>query len=236
MRRSVLGGASVTAPARRLPPPTPHAYRPRTRSSSPVAADRHLVSRFSYGVTPALAKQVRAAGRRADVVREPARPRAIADAASSGLRTRGGPASRTRAAPRAVGPPGARDRGRLGGHGQLRALGSARRIRSHRQVLEIMTRVLGEPPQCPGQRRRRVHLAHGRTGSRSGASALGTLRGACCGAILHPAMVIYLDNACRPRSPRPTRTSAASCSSCTRSAGGNHDEDDVKSSARILTG
>ena len=106
-----------------------------------------------------------------------------------------------------------RDRGRLGGHGELPALGPAAPDPVAPAGPRDDDRVLGEPLQRPRQRRRRSSRGAATTGCIR-AHAL-VVRRPAAGAITHPAMRIYLEQRRRP-SRRRTRTSVASCSSAHR--------------------
>ena len=117
--------------------------------------DRHLVSRFSYGVTPG-PRPRRAQGRR--------RPQLVRAAAEAelGQGQEGRPAPGVVAQPQArpqgaVGAPDHRRRGRLGGHEQLRPLVDDAPDGVEAAGLRGHGRVLGEPPARPRARRRPVH-------------------------------------------------------------------------------
>src|SRR5215218_3736452 len=93
-RRLVLGGgatgAAVGLAGRAAAAPTysPAHHRPAHHRGAPLlsARARHLVGRFSYGVTPALARQVRAAGGARAWFAAQLDPASIADPAADGLR------------------------------------------------------------------------------------------------------------------------------------------------------
>ena len=105
------------------------------------AADRHLVSRFSYGVTPALAKQVRAAGGARKWFEKQLAGGPASDPGTTGLRDWWAPGLSY------TGNAGAAalwDRQKREVEGGWEVMANyarwalARRIRSNRQVLEIM--------------------------------------------------------------------------------------------------
>ena len=122
---------------------------------------RHLVSRFSYGITPALAADVReAGGARAWFEQQLAPAVGRPTPASRSSATGGHPASVPLPAPTLWQRQSRRGRGRLGGDGQLRALGARAPDPVAPPGPRGDARVLGEPLQRPRQRRRRVHLAH----------------------------------------------------------------------------
>ena len=91
-----------------------------------------------------------------------------------------------------------------------------RRIFSNRQVLEVMTEFWENHLNVPlnGEPYYLFRRAYGET---LRAHAFGRYEDLLFAAVTHPAMLIYLDNS-TPRSCTPTRTSAASSSSCTPSA------------------
>ncbi len=109
-----------------------------------------------------------------------------------------------------------------------------RRLRSRRQVHEIMREFWENHFNVPanGDAAFTWRIDYGVA---LGERALGSFEDLLQTAITHPAMLIFLDNAVSTAGT-PTRTSAASCSSCTPSGQGPYDEHDVKDSARILTG
>ena len=117
---------------------------------------------------------------------------------------------------RPVGPPDRAGRGRLGGDGRLRPLGADAPDDLQAPAARGDDRVLGEPPaRRRGRRPQFTHrVDYGETIRRH---ALGRFDEMLLATAVHPAMLIYLDAASRPRTT-PTRTWAASCSSCTRLA------------------
>lgn len=97
-RRGVLRGAAAAGAVAAIPTglvaaatPAEAAYLPRARMyrKTPVAnkATRHLLRRFSYGLTPRLRKQVRRAGGYEAWFRQQLRPRRIEDGQAKALRS-----------------------------------------------------------------------------------------------------------------------------------------------------
>ena len=91
-----------------------------------------------------------------------------------------------------------------------------RRIRSRRQVHEVMTEFWENHFNVPANGDA-AFTWRADFGDMIRARALGSLRRAAATATTHPAMLIDLDNVSSHQGSTPTRTSAASCSSCTPS-------------------
>ena len=147
-RRGLLGGAAVAGAAAPIALAAPASaatrYTPVRYRGAPLLsrADRHLVSRFSYGVTPALAKEVRAAGGARKWFEKQLTPGAVKEGGVTGLRGWWGPGLSY------VGNAGAAslwDRQKREIEGGWEVMASyqrwalVRRIRSRRQVLETMS-------------------------------------------------------------------------------------------------
>lgn len=196
------------------------------------AAALHVVRRWTYGYTPAVADQVRAAGGAARWFEQQLAPQRIPDTAADACW--------------GWWPSLAR------GHGELwqrqtsqvelgwRVMADygrwlmMRRMTSTRQVAEVMTEfwetLLHVPVNGDAQFVHRVPF-----GLALRAQALGTFSGLLKAAVLHPAMGIFLDNAVSTRS-KPNENLGRELLELHTVGRGNHTEDDVKSSARILTG
>ena len=157
------------------------------------ARDRHLVGRFSYGVTPALAARGAPRRRRRGVVRAPARPRV-----DPGPRRRRSCAAGGRAWPAAPTDLWHRQRDEIEGGWEVMADYQrwvlVRRIRSRRQVLEMMTEFWENHFNVPvnGDAQCTWRVEYGDVDPRARARPL---RGpAARPSITHPAMLINLDN------------------------------------------
>ena len=92
-----------------------------------------------------------------------------------------------------------------------------RRMRTRRQVHEVMTEFWEHHLHVPANGEP-AFVYRKAYGDAIRQHALGTFEELLQAAIPHPAMLIFLNNAVSTKA-HPTRTSAASCWSCTRSAG-----------------
>ncbi len=193
---------------------------------------RHLVSRFSYGVTPRLAADVRAAGGARAWFERQLSPGSIDDPGVSGLVTWFPSLERDAATlwRRQVD-------GVEGGWEVMQDYARwvlLRRMRSRRQVHEVMTEFwenhLNVPVNGDGA------FTHRKTyGDAIRKHALDSFEELLQATITHPAMLIYLDNAVSTAA-HPNENLGRELLELHTVGRGNHDEDDVKSSARILTG
>jgi hypothetical protein len=193
---------------------------------------RHLVSRFSYGVTPGLAKQVVARGGAQAWFEWQLEPSAILDRSTAeladwwpGLRYSGPQAWSRHASD--VEPGWV-----LMANYQRWIL--MRRIRTQRQVHELMTEFWEHHLHVPtnGEASFTYRKRYGDTIRKH---ALGTYEEMLEAAITHPAMLIFLDNAVST-ARHPNENLARELLELHTVGRGNHDEDDVKNTARILTG
>ncbi|HYF74321.1 MAG TPA: DUF1800 domain-containing protein, partial [Nocardioides sp.] len=223
---AVAAGAAPARAATRYPPAR---YRGRPLLG-PGA--RHLVGRFSYGVTPALAAQVRAAGGPRDWFEAQLRPGSVPDSGGDELRSWWPGLSRD-----------ATDlwhRQRDGIEGVWEVMFDyqrwvlVRRMRSRRQLLEVMTEfwenhfnvpVNGD---APGFWRRQY-------GDAIRARALGRFEDLLQATITHPALLISLNNVESTKS-HPNENLGRELLELHTVGRGAYGEDDVKASARILTG
>ncbi len=192
---------------------------------------RHLVSRFSYGVTPALARQVRrAGGARAWLDRELAAP--LEDVWGEQTLTWWPHLSQD---PRTLWADHLSRRRRgfdvMFDH-QRYAL--VRRVRAARQVREVMTEFWEQLLNVPtiGEPWFVFRTAYGQTLRRLAFSSYEEILRA---AVLHPAMLVYLDNA-RSNATQPNENLARELLELHTVGRGAYGEDEVKSCARILTG
>jgi uncharacterized protein (DUF1800 family) len=234
-RRALVAGAGVAAGASAVGlPSAAHAadYSPGSWPATPLLPeqDRHLVSRFSYALTPALAQQVRAAGGgRAwfDAQLTTAYDGTADNLADWWPHLRLGPAalwklqtSGTRFGYRVM-----YDYGR-------RLL--VRRLVSPRPVLEVMTEFwenyLNVPANGDSQFTWRA-----RYGDVIRKHALGRFDKLLQDAIVHPAMLIYLDGA-NSTAEHPSENLARELLELHTVGVGAFKERDVKAAARILTG
>lgn len=233
-RAAAVGAVSTVAPFLRSEPASAGIYSPARFPGEPLlsTADRHLVGRFSYGVTPALAAQVRRAGGGEAWFEQQLAPEDITD---------------TEAAELAAWWPGlGRDAADLwtrqvqgieGGWEVMQDYARwvlLRRMRSQRQLLEVMTEFWENHFNVPvtGDSSFTHRVPYGAT---IASHALGRVEDLLQAAITHPAMLIYLDQAVST-ARHPNENLGRELLELHTVGRGNYDEDDVKSSARILTG
>ncbi|MCD4535395.1 DUF1800 domain-containing protein [Nocardioides sp. cx-169] len=238
-RRSLLGGAgalgvagalggAVAAPAH-AGPWTPARFKGAKLLAAP---DRHLVGRFSYGLTPALAAQVRRRGGARRWFEWQLAPGRIPDPAVGSLRTwwsgldRGAQELWSRQTSEI-------EYGWAVMEDYQRYV-LLRRTRGQHQVLEVMTEFwenhLHVPVNGDAQFTHRVPY-----GDLVRRHALGTYEDLLRETITHPAMLVYLNQAVSTKR-RPNENLARELLELHTVGRGRFTEDDVKSSARILTG
>jgi uncharacterized protein (DUF1800 family) len=235
-RRTVLGGAAATgaaatiaAPAAATPSYTPAHYRGDSLLST---AGRHLVGRFSYGVTPALAREVRAAGGARKWFVKQLEPSSVADTAGDQLGTWWPSLD--------LGPTQLWKRNVQEVEGGWEVMADyqrwvlLRRIRSKRQVLEMMTELwehhFNVPVNGDAQFTWRAQY-----GDVIRAHALGRFDDLLHATTTHPAMLINLDNV-SSSAKHPNENLGRELLELHTVGRGAYDEADVKDSARILTG
>jgi hypothetical protein len=239
-RRTLVAGASVTTvtaaagvlctagPARAA------AYQPAHHRGDKLLGTqaRHLVGRFSYGVTPALAAEVRTAGGARAWFEGQLDPASIPDRRADALREWWSGLSRD-----------CTDlwhRQRDGIEGGWEVMFDyqrwvlLRRMRSRRQVLEVVTELwenhFNVPVNGDAQCFWRTDF-----GDTIRAGALGRFDDLLHAAITHPAMLINLDNV-SSTAAHPNENLGRELLELHTVGRGSYDESDVKESARILTG
>ena len=210
-------------------------WQPATyRQGAPVLTgrDRLIASRFSYGLTPELARQVRRAGGGRAWFRDQLRPGRIADPAVA--RMAGwwpslslDPVTMTRRS-----NDGTEHTGVVMNHYQRELL--CRRIVTRRQVLEVLTEFWESHFHVPvtGDGVFGFRRDYGET---IRAHALGRFADLLHATTTHPAMGMFLDNAESTR-VAPNENLGRELLEIHTVGRGAYDEDDVKDSARILTG
>jgi len=233
-RRTVLTGAGAAA-ATALAAPLAAEAAEATRSTSGLLdkQSRHLVGRFSYGVTPALAKQVRSRGGAHDWFEWQLQPGRIKDHAGDALL---GWYPRMRWSPgRTVTET---DAGNVGGWEIMVDYQNwllMRRMVSQRQLLEIMTEFwethFNVPIFADGVYTWRTHY-----GRMIRSRALGSFESLLQAVSVHPAMGIYLGNAVSDAEHPNENQGRELLELHTVGLGAGYAERDVVSSARILTG
>ncbi len=230
---------------RRKSSPTPATPTPTSTSNPPVsppspiptpallrAPDRHVVSRFSFGINDSLARQVSSAGGARAWFEQQLEPSAILDDQADEFRSWWPGLARS-----------AQDlwtRQKNGVEGGWEVMEDyqrwllARRMHTQRQVAEVMTDFwmnhLHIPVNGDAQFTYRIDYDNAiRT------HALGRFDDLLLAAITHPAMGIYLDNAVST-AQHPNENLGRELLELHTVGRGNYDETDVKNSARILTG
>lgn len=219
-------------PTQPIPSPTPSPTTPTGPEPAPTAAALHLGNRFGYGMTPELYADMRAAGGPEAWFERQLDPAAVAD--PEGEATESWWVSNSLGAAELW----ARDQQKV--EATWTAMSNyacwclVRRIHSRRQVLEAMTEFwenhLHVPIHDDGVFAYRVD--YGRT---IRGHALGRYDDMLVGAITHPAMGISLDNASSTKRA-PNENLGRELLELHTVGRGHHTEDDVKNSARILTG
>jgi uncharacterized protein (DUF1800 family) len=217
-----------TQPPTQPPPGTPWVEH----TELPTAAALHLANRFSYGMTPLLHAEMEAAGGPDAWFAAQLQPAAIADPAADQLQSWW--------ASLAMDAPTLWNRERAGGESTWEAMANyqrwclMRRITSKRQVLEVVTEFFENHLHVP------VH-DDGVFGFRADygrlirTHALGRFDQMLVAAITHPAMGVSLDNASSTKRA-PNENLGRELLELHTVGRGHHTEDDVKDSAKILTG
>jgi hypothetical protein len=238
-RRALLGGAGALGVAGAVGgvvagPAYAGAWSPAHFKGPKLltAADRHLVGRFSYGLTPALTAQVRRRGGARTWFEWQLAPERIADPGADGLRAWWSGLNRN------AQDLWSRQVEEVEGGWEVMAdyqrYVLLRRARGQRQVLEVMTEFwenhLNVPVNGDAQFTHRV--SYGDTIRRH---ALGTFEDLLREAVTHPAMLVYLNQAVSTKR-RPNENLGRELLELHTVGRGAFTEDDVKSSARILTG
>ncbi|QBR91247.1 DUF1800 domain-containing protein [Nocardioides euryhalodurans] len=236
-RRSVIGTAGVLGSAAAVASAVPAAaatYRPARYRGNPLlsASGRHLVGRFSYGITPALARQVQQHGGPAKWFEWQLSPGRIADRSADavlawwpGLAFEGLESWRRQIS-------GVEPGWVLMGHYQRWLL--LRRMRTNRQVHEVMTEFWEHLLHVPavGDNQFVYRKRYGDTIRRH---ALGRFDEMLQATTVEPSMLLFLDQAVSTKA-HPNENLARELLELHTVGRGNHTEDDVKNVARILTG
>ena len=213
---------------------TPQTYAPardRAQRLLPAAA-RHLVGRFSYGLTPALARQVRGAGGARAWFEQQLDPDSIPDAAADELRSWWPSLSRSATSI------WTRQRDEVEGGWEVMADYQRwvllRRIRSRRQVHEMVTELWENHFNVPATGDAQCFWRT-QYGDVVRAGALGRFDDLLRAVTTHPAMLISLDNV-SSSSKHPNENLGRELLELHTVGRGEYGESDVKDSARILTG
>ena len=196
------------------------------------AQGRLVVGRFSYGITPSLARQVQQQGGWAEWFEQQLRPETVPDPDVNEIDTWWPSLT--------YGPEELWNRSRNGGARGWQVMLDyerwilARRMRTQRQLLEVMTEFWENHFNVPALGN--DHFVHRVAyGADIRAQALGKFSDLLLTTATHPAMLIYLDNAVST-DRHPNENLGRELLELHTVGRGNYGEDDVKSSARILTG
>ncbi len=214
---------------------TTYEVRPYRATPVPTRFERHVMNRMGCGFSQGTWQQMRAQGGADRVVRAAAR-------------SRGGHRAGRRPAHRVLVPPPRRRPGDPVGQRHRRpgyALGVRPRPRQLDDAAPDLLpppgagddgRLLDQPPARPRSPATTAWAERWDYDQTIRAHALGRFEDLLLASALHPAMLMYLDNFDARCGTRPTRTRAASCSSCTRSAAtSGYTEQMVRDSAMILS-
>ncbi|HEX5089942.1 MAG TPA: DUF1800 domain-containing protein [Nocardioides sp.] len=210
-------------------------YAPRKHKGAPALlsrADRHLVSRFSYGITPTLAKEVRKAGGAQRWFERQLNPKAIKDKKADKL-AHWWPSFH-------LSPAVLWQRQRDGIEGGWEVMDDyaryvlMRRMTSRRQLLEVMTEFWENHLHvaASGDPQFTWRVDYGNTIRKH---ALGRFDDLLRATTTHPAMLIYLD-AGESTKDHPNENLGRELLELHTVGVGNYSEKDVVNSARILTG
>lgn len=235
-RGAVVGGTAATAVAAStvVSSPAEASYRPRRSASGPMlsTSGRHLVGRFSYGHSTSLVRQVLAAGGPRAWFEKQLTPGRVPDGAAADV-TSWFPALRYDAAK-------LWQRNKDGVMGGWEVMADyqrwllVRRVRSNRQVHEVMTEFwlnhLNVPVDADGVFTWRFD--YDRVVRRH---ALGKFSDLLVATTTHPAMGMYLNNAVSTKR-HPNENLGRELLELHTVGRDSYTEDDVKDSARILTG
>lgn len=199
----------------------------------PNVADRHLLSRFSYGVSPALSKQVRAQGGADAWFANQLRPQRIRDRKANRMRDWYPVLDKT---PLQLWH-GHQNGGRQGHEvtadferwTMLRRTYSSRQL--HETMVEFWSNLLHVP--CPDGSSWPHRIGYDTVLRRHALGRFDDLFEAC---VLHPAMLLYLDNAVSVASNLNENLGREVLELHTVGVRGGYSEDEVRDSARILTG
>jgi uncharacterized protein (DUF1800 family) len=214
------------------PPAQPPADLDFSSAPLPTAASLHLANRFTYGITPGLHAQMKAAGSPEKWFEAQLEPATIVDTQADAFQSWWTSIDLDAAA--------LWQRAEAEVEGGWEAMANyarwclLRRVYSERQVLEVMTEFwenhLHVPVNDDG-----VFTYRADYGKVIRSHALGRFDQMLVAAITHPAMSISLDNA-RSTKKAPNENLGRELLELHTVGRGNHTEDDVKNSARILTG
>ena len=234
-RRALVGGALAASATAAVSTTGDPAYAAGGGSAGPPllsGPDRHLVTRFSYGLTRELARDVRKAGGAKEWFDQQLRPTSVSDKEAAKVDSWWPELSYSPAKLWQRQITEVQGGWEVMANYQRRVL--MRRMRTNRPVLEMMTEFwenhLNVPVNGDAQFTYRASY-----GDHIREHALGRFSDLLVGAITHPAMLIYLDQATSTKR-HPNENLGRELLECHTVGRGNFTEDHVKASARILTG
>ncbi|MGC4112013.1 MAG: DUF1800 domain-containing protein [Nocardioides sp.] len=236
-RRGILAAAGLATGAALLPETAADAATAVSsrRHSAPLLSTqaRHLVGRFSYGVTPDLAAEVRHHGGARQWFEWQLDPHAVHDPGGHAVDTW---YPHLRWSPSKVAQ--MNDSGKVGGWEVMTDYQNwllMRRMRSRQQVLEVMTEFwenhFNVPVSADGVYTWRVRYGHAIR-----ARALDSFESLLQAVTVHPAMGMYLGNAVSDKDHPNENQGRELLELHTVGLGAGYSEHDVVNSARILTG
>jgi len=233
-RRALVGGALAASATAVTASGSPAYAASGTKNGAPLlpAADRHLALRFSYGLTPALAHDVRKAGGAREWFERQLHPAKVDDREARKVETWWPELGYSAAKLWQRQITEVQGGWEVMANYQRRAL--QRRIRTNRPVLELMAEFWENHLNVPvnGDAQFTYRTSYGDTIREH---ALGKFSDLLVAAITHPAMLIYLDGATSTKQ-HPNENLGRELLELHTVGRDAYTEDDVKGSARILTG
>ncbi len=229
-RRALVGGALAASAVAATTTAPSYAGSKGIRLLS--GQDRHLVTRFSYGLTPGLAQDVRKAGGARKWFERQLQPSKVPDRQTARLDSWWPELHYSPAKLWQRQKSGVQAGWEVMASYQRRTL--QRRLRTNRPVLEMMTEFWENHLNVPvtGDAQFTYRASYGDMIRKH---ALGKYSDLLFKAITHPAMLIYLDQATSTKA-HPNENLGRELLECHTVGRGHYTEDHVKASARILTG
>lgn len=237
-RRTLLVGAAVagaSVPLVGAAPASAATFTPRAYRGEPMLqpAQRHLVSRFSYGLNRSLVKEVRRQGGARLWFEKQLTPGNIGDKQATAVNGWWPSLSRDTLTLWSREKSGAEDGWDWVLNYQRWLLN--RRIRTRRQVLEVMTEFWENHFYVPATGMNHF-IFRKPYGDMIRRHALGRFEDMLQAAVTHPAMLVYLDNAISTAKAINENLGRELLELHTVGLGAGYTEAEVKTSARILTG
>ncbi len=237
-RRALLVGTTVagaSAPLVVAAPAQAASYTPRRYRGEPYlpTPQRHLVSRFSYGLNRALVKDVRRQGGARTWFERQLSPASIGDKKAKAVNGWWPSLNRDKLSLWSRDKNGTEDGWQWVLNYQRWVLN--RRIRTRRQVQEVMTEFWENHFYVPATGMNHF-IFRKPYGDFLRGNALGRFEDLLQGALTHPAMLVYLDNAISTKNALNENLGRELLELHTVGLEAGYTEAEVKTSARILTG